>query len=57
LGDDVVGTLFETVYSPRMKRNIAIALINSDVDEDENRLLVDTGSEVRDAAISGLPFC
>lgn len=57
LGDDVVGTLFETVYSPRMKRNIAIALINSDVDEDENGLLVDTGSEERKAAISGLPFC
>ena len=57
LDSELVGTLSETVYSPRMQTNIAIALINADVDQDETRLLVDTGYDVREATIAALPFC
>jgi len=57
LGDDVVGTLSETVYSPRLKRNIAIALINAEIDKSESGMLVDTGDSVRSATITDLPFC
>jgi len=57
LGDDVVGTLSETVYSPRLKRNIAIALIDAGLDKGETGLTVDTGTDVRNATITGLPFC
>ena len=57
LGDDVVGTMTETVYSPRLKKNIAIALINAAIDKDETGLLVDTGDDVRSATVTDLPFC
>ena len=56
LDDEVVGMLTETVYSPRMKRNIAIALIDASVDKNENRLLVETGRDVHKATVTELPF-
>lgn len=57
LDDVVVGTVSEIAYSPRLQRNIAIVLIDVDVDGEETRLLVDTGDEVRTAGLTELPFC
>ena len=57
LDDDDVGTLSETVYSPRLERNIAIALVSVAVGDDGTELLVDTGQEVRTATVTPLPFC
>ena len=57
LDDDDVGTLSGTVYSPRLERNIAIALVSVAVGDDGTELLVDTGQEVRTATVTPLPFC
>jgi len=57
LAGDIVGTMSETVFSPRLKKNIAIALIDAGIDEQERQLTVDTGGEVRDATVVELPFC
>ncbi len=56
-GDEVVGTMSATVYSLRLRRNIALALINTDIGDDTDGLLVDSGREVRAAVITKLPFC
>jgi glycine cleavage system aminomethyltransferase T len=57
LGDDVVGTATEAVYSPRLDKNIAVALLNSEVTDDERALQVDIGQERLSATVSVLPFC
>jgi len=57
LAGEVVGTMSETVFSPRLKKNIAIALIDAGIDEQEEELAVDTGSETRRATVAKLPFC
>ncbi len=57
LAGEVVGTMSETVFSPRLKKNIAIALIDAGIDEQERELLVDTGGETRRATVAELPFC
>lgn len=57
LGENVVGTATEAVYSPRLDRNIAVALLNSEIADDEQGLQVDIGEERRPAMVSRLPFC
>jgi aminomethyltransferase len=57
LGEDVVGTATEAVYSPRLEKNIAVALLNSEIADDEQGLEADIGEERRTATISMLPFC
>lgn len=57
LGGDVAGTMSETVYSPRLDKNIAIAMIRADIDDEQDGLMVDTGNGRRDAVIADLPFC
>lgn len=57
LGEDVVGTVTEALYSPRLDKNIAVALINSEIADDEPGLEADIGAERRPATVSGLPFC
>ena len=57
LGEDVVGTATEAVYSPRLDKNIAVALLNSEIAHDEQGLAVDIGEERRPATVSNLPFC
>jgi aminomethyltransferase len=56
LGNDVVGTMSETVYSPRLDLNIAVALLNSEIAVDEQGLEADIGDERRAAKVSALPF-
>jgi aminomethyltransferase len=57
LGEDVVGTVTEAVYSPRLDKNIAVSLLNSEIADDEQGLEVDIGEERRWATVSKLPFC
>jgi len=57
LGDDVVGTVTEAVYSPRLDKNIAVALLNSEIADDKQGLEADIGEERRGATVSKLPFC
>jgi len=56
LGEDVVGTVTEAVYSPRLDKNIAVALLNSEIADDEQGLEADIGKERRPATVSRLPF-
>lgn len=53
LGDKVVGTMSEAVYSPRLSKNIALALMNTGVDDG---LVADTDNGPRGATICELPF-
>jgi aminomethyltransferase len=57
LDENVVGTATEAVYSPRLDRNIAVALLNSEITDDQKGLEVDIGAEHRPVTVSGLPFC
>jgi len=57
LGSDVVGSVTEAVFSPRLDRNIAVALIASDVTDDQQGLEVDIDGQRRQASIATLPFC
>jgi glycine cleavage system aminomethyltransferase T len=57
LGEDVVGTVTEAVHSARLDMNIAVALIASEIADDEQGLEADIGEERRPAKISTLPFC
>ncbi len=57
LGQDVVGTVTEAVYSPRLGKNIAVGLLASEVADDESRLKTDFGDGCRSAIVAHLPFC
>ena len=52
-----VGTMSARVYSPRLKKNIALALLEADISDDQHGLTVDTGNDPRNATIADLPFC
>jgi glycine cleavage system aminomethyltransferase T len=57
LGKDLVGTVTELVYSPRLEKNIAVALLNSEIADDAEGLEADIGEERRGATVARLPFC
>jgi aminomethyltransferase len=57
LGEDVVGTVTEVVYSPRLEKNIAVALLNAEIPDDADGLEADLGDERRPASVAKLPFC
>ncbi len=57
LNGEPVGTMSVAAYSPRLDNNIAIALIDNNVADDESELVVDAPGGPRNAAITGLPFC
>ena len=52
-----VGTMSERVYSPRLKKNIALAMLEANISDDQQGLTVDTGNDPRNATIADLPFC
>jgi aminomethyltransferase len=56
LGEDVVGTVTEAIYSPRLELNIALGLLSSEIADDQQGLEVDIGEVRRRAKISALPF-
>lgn len=57
LGEERVGTATEAVYSPRLEKNIAVALLNSEIADDATGLEVGTDAERRAATVASLPFC
>ena len=56
-GQDVVGTVTEAVYSPRLDKNIAVGMLASEIADDEQRLASDFGDGHRSANVVPLPFC
>ena len=57
LEEEVVGTVTEAIYSPRLEQNIALGLLSSEVADDEQGLEVEIDNVRRRAKISTLPFC
>jgi len=57
LGNDVVGTVTEAVYSPRLDTNIAVAMVAYGMSDDEQKLETNFGDGPRPATLSSLPFC
>jgi len=57
LGEDVVGTVTEAVYSPRLGRNIAVGMLASGIDDDSKGLTTDFGDGPRSVTVCKLPFC
>jgi len=57
LGQDIVGSVTEAVYSPRLEKNIAVGMLATEVGDDEQRLETDFGDGCRSASVATLPFC
>ena len=57
LGQDVVGTVTEAVYSPRLEKNIAVGMLASEIADDEQRLKTNLGDGRRSTSVARLPFC
>ncbi len=53
---EIVGTVTEAVYSPRIKRNIAVGMLSSDIADDVEGLETNLGDERRSAKVAPLPF-
>jgi len=57
LGHDVVGAMTEVVYSPRLKKNIAVGMVGTGIVDDEQALETTIGNQRRPVKLSRLPFC
>jgi aminomethyltransferase len=57
LGDEVVGTVTEAVFSPRLEQNIAVGMLATEMPDSETQLETDFGDGRRSATIKSLPFC
>ena len=57
LGEGVVGTVTEAVYSPRIGKNIAVGMLASGIADDERRLETEFGNGRRSVDVAPLPFC
>jgi len=51
-----VGKVTSAIYSPRLKRNIALALVENAYIGLGTELIVDTNNNKRNAQVSGIPF-
>ena len=56
IGDRVVGVVTEAVYSPRLRENIAVGMLASEIAEDEAALETDLGNGRRPVTVASLPF-
>jgi len=57
LGQDVVGAMTEVVYSPRLKKNIAVGMVGTGIVDDEQALETTIGNQRRPVKLCRLPFC
>jgi len=57
LDNNLVGTMSAAVYSPRLGKNIALALIDAKISNKVSGLQVDCGDHTRAATVTDLPFC
>ena len=55
-GDQPVGYVTSAIYSPRLERNIALAIVDDGAADLETRLQVDLGTEVRASTVVPKPF-
>ena len=56
VGNQVVGQITSAVYSPRLKQNIALAMLDPDYSALGTQLEADLSSEVRDVTVVEKPF-
>jgi len=56
-GDKQIGSMSVTTYSPRLSRSIAIALVDAPAAQDGLALRVAFPDGIRQATVTGLPFC
>ena len=56
VGNQVVGQITSAVYSPRLKQNIALAMLDADYSALGTQLEADLSSEVRDVTVVEKPF-
>lgn len=54
---EVVGTITEAVYSPRLEKNIAVGMLASQVTNDQLGLASVFAGEHRPVSVAQLPFC
>jgi glycine cleavage system aminomethyltransferase T len=53
---EIVGTVTEAVYSPRLMRNIAVGMLSSEIANDVRGLETNLGDGRRPANVAPLPF-
>ncbi len=56
MGGEVVGTVTEAVYSPRLEKNIAVGMLSTRVADDAKGLETALGGTQRAVTITSLPF-
>lgn len=56
LGREVVGTVTEAVFSPRLMKNIAVGMLSTEMADDVDGLEVSLGDERRPSRVASLPF-
>ena len=57
LKQDIVGTITEAVYSPRLGNNIAVGMLATDISADQQNLEVILVDGKRPVTVTSLPFC
>ena len=55
-GDQVVGKVTSAVYSPRLQKNIALAMVSTSHTDIGPALVIDTKAEIRNAVVCEKPF-
>jgi aminomethyltransferase len=56
LGPEVVGTVTEAVFSPRLMKNIAVGMLSTEVADDVDGLEIRLGDKRLPAKVASLPF-
>ena len=55
-GDQVVGKVTSAVYSPRLQKNIALAMVSTSHTDIGTTLVIDTKADIRNAVVCEKPF-
>jgi aminomethyltransferase len=55
-GDQVVGKVTSAVYSPRLQKNIALAMVSTAHTNIGTQLVIDTKSDIRNGVVCEKPF-
>ena len=55
-GDQVVGNVTSAVYSPRLQKNIALAMVSTSHTDIGTTLVIDTKADMRNAVVCEKPF-
>ena len=51
-----VGTVTSAIYNPRLKKNIALAMVNLELTKNSTELIVDKLGETRKGVVVPIPF-